>query len=141
MKNKIPTGSYVIRNKKTSTVLHVEDPNPKSPDSAKKRGIVASAQDENRYREQQVWWIEPFPDCNEDDQDGLVYSIMNTSNGKFLDLNPGRGGDGIRKGRWELWHDTGGTDIFRPHERWTAACHSARPCSSVAKMENTESTG
>lgn len=85
--SQITPGAYVIRNKSTSTVLHIENPGIKlsSP-------VVLSEQDENRYRGQQIWWVEPLPGCNE------LYSITNPSRGISLDLNPEAAEGGTKSG-------------------------------------------
>lgn len=79
MTDKITSGPYVIRNRHTSTVLHIEDSTFHSNYSK----LVAFEQDENQYRDKQVWWVEPLPDP--EDGEGVVYSITNTSCRKSLD--------------------------------------------------------
>lgn len=93
MSDIIPTGAYVIRNKKASTVLHVEDPDVTKTWS----NVVAYEQDENRYHGQQIWWIEPLPG-HKDSKDELVYSITNPSSGRSLDMNAGSGRTSRRRG-------------------------------------------
>lgn len=80
MKDRITSGPYVIRNRHTSAVLHIENSTFNSDYSK----VVAFEQDENLYRDKQIWWIEPLPDP-EADQEGVLYSITNTSCGKSLD--------------------------------------------------------
>lgn len=80
MTDKITPGAYVIRNRHTSTVLHIKTATINSDYSP----VLAFEQDENQYRDKQVWWIEPLPD-SENDEEGALYSITNTSCGKSLD--------------------------------------------------------
>lgn len=80
MSDRIIAGAYVIRNKKTSTVLHVK---------AGTGELLAYRQDESKYQNHQIWWIEPL--CEYEDHEpekGLVYSITNPATGKSLDMNP-----------------------------------------------------
>lgn len=78
MNSQIPPGAYVIRNKRTSSVLHIKD-NPFDTWSR----IFVSEQDENMYRDRQIWWIEQLPGC-EGDGEEVVYSITNTPSGMAL---------------------------------------------------------
>ncbi|KAH0612444.1 uncharacterized protein H6S33_010496 [Morchella sextelata] len=95
MKDQIPTGSYVIRNKQTSSVIHVDNPATASASLNKKWSVVACEQNESRYPEQQVWWVEPFPtsgggdDDDDDDGEAVTYSITNCATGRCLDANLG----------------------------------------------------
>lgn len=85
MNDQIRTGAYVIRNKRTSGVLHIEDQNPTKTTSI----VISFQQHENRYREQQLWWIEPLPYSEDKNySEEVVYSITNISAGMALDLNP-----------------------------------------------------
>lgn len=84
MSDRIIAGAYVIRNKKTSAVLHIA-----------KLGsweLLAYEQDESTYKNQQIWWIEPLPDYEDHEPEkGLVYSITSPATGKSLDISPGEG--------------------------------------------------
>lgn len=80
MTDKIPPGAYVIRNRHTLTVLHIETATLGTDYSR----VLAFEQDENQYRDRQVWWIEPLSDP-ESDEEGILYSITNTACGKTLD--------------------------------------------------------
>lgn len=91
MSDRVPTRAYVIRNKQTSTVLHIVD-----PDATKNwSNLVAYEQDENTFFDQQIWWIEPLPGCK-DSKGEVVYSITNPSSGRALDMN-GRAGRTSRR--------------------------------------------
>lgn len=87
MRDQIPTGAYVIRNKQTSTVLHIKDAEPKIWSY-----VLGFEQDDNRYRDQQIWWVEPYPGCKGQSgllsEEDVLYSITNISSGIALDLNP-----------------------------------------------------
>lgn len=89
MKDQIPTGTYVIRNRQTSTVIHVDNPNTTNASLNKKWSVVACEQNESRYPEQQVWWIEPSPASGDDDGEAVTYSITNCATGRCLDGNLG----------------------------------------------------
>lgn len=93
--DQITPGAYVIRNK-SSPVLHIQDPNVKATLSA----LTLFGQDENQYRNQQIWWVEPLPSLNpgDDDSGGMMYSITNPASGWSLDLNPGAAADGTKTG-------------------------------------------
>lgn len=86
MFDSITAGAYVIRNKKTSTVIHIEKTDVASGAEAE---LVAFKQDEDTYKNQQIWWIEPL--LNHEDSDGPVYSITNPASGKSLEIPPGTG--------------------------------------------------
>lgn len=84
MSDRIIAGAYVIRNRKTSTVLHIEE--------VGKCELLAYRQDESVYQNQQIWWIEPFPDYEDHEPEkGLVYSITNPGTGMSLDMSPAKG--------------------------------------------------
>lgn len=89
--NQLTPGAYVIRNK-SSSVLHIQDPNVKASLST----VILFDQNENNYRDQQIWWIEPLPSYTS--PEGMLYSITNTASGRSLDLNPGPGPDGTKTG-------------------------------------------
>lgn len=81
----IPTGAYVIRNKKNSTVLHICDAHA----AVIKCGqIVIHNRDEIKYRDQQIWWVERLPEREDDTahEQGPIYSITNTASGLSLDI-------------------------------------------------------
>lgn len=85
MFDRVPAGPYVIRNRKSLTVLHVGDPDVTKIGSQ----VLSYAQDENRYRDQQIWWVEPLSEHKDNtngDEEGLVYSITNPSSGRSLDM-------------------------------------------------------
>ncbi|KAH8149332.1 uncharacterized protein LAJ45_06411 [Morchella importuna] len=108
MKDQIPTGSYVIRNRQTSTVIHVDNPNTTNASLNKKWSVVACEQNESRYPEQQVWWIEPIPTSGDDDGEAVTYSITNCATGRCLDANLGGANayfmprHEVTKGEWRL---------------------------------------
>lgn len=84
MSDRIIAGAYVIRNKKTSTVLHVGRPGTTE--------LLVYRQDESMYQSQQIWWIEPL--CEYEDHEpekGLVYSITNPATRMSLDIVPAGG--------------------------------------------------
>lgn len=87
MSDTVIAGAYVIRNKKTLTVLHI-----KKADQNKFSGLSTCEQDERRFMYQQIWWIEPLPNYEDHEPEGgIVYSITNPASGKALDINPGEG--------------------------------------------------
>lgn len=95
MSDRIPTGAYVIRNKHARTVLHLVMPQPDGRESIS--DVVALDQDENKYHDQQIWWIEPLPQEEEPEgssgsQGSLFYSITNPCSVKALHMTgvPGR---------------------------------------------------
>lgn len=99
MSDGITTGAYIIRNRKRSTVLHIEH-------YAKRdcSNLLAYEQDEGNYGGQQIWWIEPL--CDHDDKEaekGVVYSITNPSNGGAIDMPPSTGAGNVLGVRlWKL---------------------------------------
>lgn len=91
----IPTGAYVIRNKKTSAVLHICSPDVAAvPESQ----TVAHPRDEIKFREQQIWWVERLPEYEDDTahEQGPVYSITNTASGLSLDVSGAGTANGVR---------------------------------------------
>jgi len=89
MADTIPAGAYVIRNKKTCAVLHF-----------KKDEIFSATtieQDEENYREQQIWWVEADP-CYEElnareektAKEGGIYRIANIAHSQSLEVLGGR---------------------------------------------------
>lgn len=74
----VTAGAYVIRNKGTSSVLHAQNP-------CGDHNLLAHAQDERAHFSEQIWWIEPLPDYEDDH--GVVYSITNPASRKALDMN------------------------------------------------------
>lgn len=84
----VPAGAYVIRNRKTSTVLHIQHPDAKHQDTS----LQAYQQDESQFADQQIWWLEPLANYNDaDSSKGVVYSISSPGSGKSLDANPDSG--------------------------------------------------
>ncbi|KAL7268203.1 hypothetical protein RUND412_009185 [Rhizina undulata] len=77
--NRLITGAYIIRLKKTPFAVDIDDMN---------RAYVRQL-DAHKRRENQVWWVEPLPHY-EDDVDarrnGRVYTITNVATNKCLDL-------------------------------------------------------
>lgn len=92
MSNRISAGAFVVRNRKTKTVLHLVNPAP--GDRAGASDVVASEQDENRYQNQQIWWIEPLADAKTlvGSLGEPIYSITNPCSGKSLHMEGGPGG-------------------------------------------------
>ncbi|KAL7268096.1 hypothetical protein RUND412_009297 [Rhizina undulata] len=80
--NRLITGAYIIRLKKTPFAVDIDDMN---------RAYVCEL-DAHKRRENQVWWVEPLPHY-EDDADarknGRVYTITNVATNKCLDLVDG----------------------------------------------------
>lgn len=74
-------GAYYIRNKKTSTVLHTD----KVYFDGESR--VLAYNQEVKYGNQQIWWIEPLPDYA--DMTEPTYFITNPGSGRALDVMPG----------------------------------------------------
>lgn len=83
MSDRIIPGAYIIRNKKTATVLHTDKLYFKGSSS------VLAYKHEVKFANQQIWWIEPLP--NYEDNEGPVYSITTPASGRSLDVNPGEG--------------------------------------------------
>ncbi|KAF8532925.1 hypothetical protein BDD12DRAFT_867822 [Trichophaea hybrida] len=109
MANIIPAGAYVIRNRETPAVLHY-----KKEETLSASGIE---QDEEKYREQQVWWVEADP-CYEElnareektAKEGGIYRIANIAHSQSLEVLCGRLGNGshavVRSTLgvpWQLW--------------------------------------
>lgn len=115
MDDKFPTGAYVILNKHHSTVLHVKDVNVEKHNLS---SVALFGRDENRYRNHQIWWIEPLPL----EEDTGEYSITSISTGWALDVMAGGWGrvgkeliakkpDGGEGQVWRIqrfWEDTDG---------------------------------
>lgn len=90
MSSQLSPGAFVIRNRRTKTVLHLVTPAP--GDRAGVSDIVALEQDENRYHSQQIWWIEPLADAKTIVGDP-IYSITNPCDGKALRMRGAPGKD------------------------------------------------
>lgn len=94
MTDRIRTGAYVIRNKRARTVLHLLAPGPSERETTS--DVVALAQDENKYHDQQIWWIEPLPDEEVAGAEAVgrscFYTISNPCSMKALNMTgaPGR---------------------------------------------------
>lgn len=74
----------MVRNRKTSTVLHIE-----SPDICNNfTNLLAFQQDENHYRHQQIWWIEPLTDLEDDDGPGYSIRSPASTGCRAIDMNP-----------------------------------------------------
>lgn len=90
----IRTGAYVIRNKHARTVLHLQAPGLKEREITS--DVIAQPQDENKYHDQQIWWIEPLPDEEAAGVEALggscFYTITNPCSMKALKMTgtPGR---------------------------------------------------
>lgn len=88
MSDRIITGAFIIRNKKRSTVLHIE----KSDVSAIGSTLLAHEQDESKFSNQQIWWVELLSDYeNPEPEKGPVYSITAPASGMSLDMEQGKG--------------------------------------------------
>lgn len=74
-------GAYYIRNKKTSTVLHTDQVGFDS------HSRVLTYNQEVKFGNQQIWWIEPLPDYA--DKTEPTYFITNPGSGRALDVVPG----------------------------------------------------
>lgn len=99
MDQMIIPGAYVIRASQTSTVLQTRD---KAFSSWS--WVDISAQDENKYRDQQIWWIEPFPFHKYGGGKlEVTWSITNTFNEKALGLREGNGSKGTGRVLWLYW--------------------------------------
>lgn len=84
----LPAGPYVIRNRETSTVVHIQHPDAVYQGTT---SIQAYQQDEGQYKDQQIWWIEPIADYNTGPKKEVVYSITSPGSGKSLEENPESG--------------------------------------------------
>lgn len=91
----IPTGAYVIRNKKTSGALHICCADVAAVSGSQ---TVAYSRDEIKFREQQIWWVERLPEYEDDTahEQGPVYSITNTASGLSLDVSGASTTNGAR---------------------------------------------
>ncbi|KAL7275343.1 hypothetical protein RUND412_001721 [Rhizina undulata] len=85
MTDRLPTGAYIINNRKTGTVIHIGGSE-----------VVVFDRDEHRHRDRQIWWVESLPDYDDDQKGGGVYNISNISVDKALqgswEKAPGRVG-------------------------------------------------
>jgi hypothetical protein len=111
MEDTIPPGAYIIRNQGTSAVLQINSQNQYGV-----APITANIQDEEKYREQQIWWIEADP-CYEElntlkektAKEGGVYRISNIARSMSLDQGhsraPSRAVIGYEHhgAPWQLW--------------------------------------
>jgi hypothetical protein len=80
---KIATGSYVIRNRRTSQVIQI----PQSDSWTPPVGpfvLGLGQRDEAVHRDRQIWWVEPAPGIQGDEttEDGGYFSITNIASGK-----------------------------------------------------------
>lgn len=89
-------GAYYIRNKKTSKVLHIDkvyfDGNNR----------VLMHDQEVKFGNQQIWWIEPLPDYA--DKTEPTYFITSPGSRRALDVNPGAciASNAVLENRWLL---------------------------------------
>lgn len=83
----LPTGAYIIRNCRTSTVLHTEAPDALATGSTT---VYAHEQDEGQFHNQQIWWVEPLADYT-GPSNGTLYSINSPGGGKVLEADPESG--------------------------------------------------
>lgn len=79
----IPAGAYVVRNRHTSTVLHLQYADA----SSGRTSLQASGRNEGSNKDQQIWWIEPLPHHGGQN----VYSISIPGSGKALEADPKSG--------------------------------------------------
>ncbi|KAI5839414.1 hypothetical protein DFP73DRAFT_561615 [Morchella snyderi] len=97
MSERLRAGAYIIRNKYGYLVLHTQcdefDNEERSP-------AVVRGRDENVYRYQQIWWIEPIPYQEHSNS----YIITNTGTGQALERT---------RGNFELLKNVG-----RVRQRW-----------------------
>jgi hypothetical protein len=111
MAQTISPGAYVIRNRKTSTVLQADGhPNDSH--------VSTSERDEERHRDRQIWWIEADPGFDELNNRvgntanrGCVYRVSIISKDISLDEHGGNRDGGtpviVHKNHgapWHLWH-------------------------------------
>lgn len=61
-------------------MLHIEHYSDRNSD------LLAFEQDEGNYGGQQIWWVEPL--CDYYDEKGTVYSIINPSSRRVIDMPP-----------------------------------------------------
>lgn len=76
-------GAFYIRNKKTSTVLHID----KIPFNGGPRVLMHNQ--ESKFGNQQIWWIESLPGYA--DKTEPTYFITSPGSGRALDVAPGAG--------------------------------------------------
>ncbi|KAI5843516.1 hypothetical protein DFP73DRAFT_552430 [Morchella snyderi] len=74
----LPTGPYVIYHPHSKIVLHAE-----KDEGNLKASITRKARDEDRYFEEQIWWIERCPESDDFDTDPK-YLITNTASNRCL---------------------------------------------------------
>jgi hypothetical protein len=102
MADTVPTGAYVIRNKKTCAVLHFKKDEIFS--------ATAIEQDEEKYREQQIWWVEADP-CYEElnareektVKEGGIYRIANIAHSQSLSNGTHVFVRSTQGAPWQLW--------------------------------------
>lgn len=95
----LPAGAYVIRNRQALTVLHIPPPDTDIQDL----NILANGQNEDQFKDQQIWWIEPLADyVGPGAEKGVLYSITSPSSGRSLCVNPKSGTPYIPPISWAL---------------------------------------
>lgn len=98
-------------------VLHAEN-DAGNPENS----ITLKARDESRYYEQQIWWIERCPECDNFDTDP-IYQITNTASNRCLSMDRGypllSQTFGEKQEQWSLqvegkekYRDTGSVNIL-----------------------------
>lgn len=84
----LPAGPYVIRNRETSTVVHIQHPDAIYQGTT---SVQACQQDEGQFKDQQIWWVEPLAEYDTESGNEVVYSITSPGSGKSLEGNPESG--------------------------------------------------
>lgn len=93
----LPAGAYVIRNRQALTVLHIPPPDT----DIRYLNILAYGQNEDQFKDQQVWWIEPLADyVGPGAEKGVLYSITSPGSGISLCVNPKSGTPHIPPSFW-----------------------------------------
>lgn len=109
MDPRIP-GAFLIRNRKTRKVLHLLNPKDKIS-----YPVVTFDRDEEKYRNEQIWWIDVVPGCSaptgQDKPTDTYYTISNLAFDYHLDVFAAGSNDGAAVGAfieqqatgWQMW--------------------------------------
>lgn len=79
MLSRVTTGAYIIRKRDTSIAIKACGNAVTTWD-----WVVGAEQDEANHRDQQIWWVEPLPGLEREDE--MTYSITIPPNGNALGL-------------------------------------------------------
>ncbi|KAL7272655.1 hypothetical protein RUND412_004527 [Rhizina undulata] len=97
MTQPLPTGAYIIRNKNVNMVLRMCE-----------RDVSAFHLDSHRHREEQIWWIEPLPEYEDELEDGGIYTISIIPRSFSIDAKQDRSPGAqisVHESHGELWQE------------------------------------